>query len=89
MTQATPRPWTIVNQHIEGRDGRTVQTEIDCPFDPPEDMKFIVRAANSFDDLLAALKAAVRLHGLAHDTAWIEQARAAIKKAEEVEGGRS
>jgi len=56
-TQHTPTPWRIVSQHIEGPDGQTVQTEAYYPSAPPEDMKFLLHAANCHEELVAALKA--------------------------------
>lgn len=57
---ATPRPWRWLpdeGQFIVADKDRIV-AEVPCQGCNPADGEFIVRAVNSFDDLLAACKAA-------------------------------
>ncbi len=84
-TQRTEGPWRAEGHLVRGPNGERVATvKAWRPSDSTDftNAEYIVRAVNSHEDLLEALKAVV---GCPNDVALIERARDVITKVEERE----
>lgn len=84
MSTHTPGPWTTRKDGtIESKDGETVASFVD----QPGDAAFIVRACNSHEAMLEALKAAcqdIRLAAEIHKAKGLEAASHELRTHEQI-----